>query len=143
MKAERGIGVARSGVSWVGPGCVVGGSLVGFRESQEGYNHAMREVLLAKGAELSVICARRRVRRLALFGSAARGEFDPSRSDVDLVAEFEVMGPREHADSFFGLIEDLQALLGAPIDLIEKKPIRNPYFRQAVEESQVVLFEAA
>ena len=103
----------------------------------------MRDVLLEKAAEVSGICGRRRVRRLALFGSAAKGRFDRSRSDVDLVAEFEAMDPREHADCFFGLIEDLQALLGVPVDLIEKKPIRNPYFRQAVEETQVVLFEAA
>ncbi len=103
----------------------------------------MKETLVAKSVELRAVCAKRHVHRLAVFGSAARGEFDSAGSDVDLVVEFEPMSPREHADSYFGLIEDLQALLGVAVDLVEKKPIRNPYFRQAVEETQVVLFEAA
>jgi predicted nucleotidyltransferase len=103
---------------------------------------AMRESLEAKAAEIAALCAKHRVRRLAVFGSTATGKHAPG-SDVDLLVEFGAMTPRQHAESYFGLIEDLHGLLGAPIDLVEKDPIRNPYFRQAVEETQVVLFEAA
>jgi predicted nucleotidyltransferase len=39
--------------------------------------------------ELRVLCRRFHVRRLDLFGSAARGDFDPERSDVDLLVEFD------------------------------------------------------
>jgi predicted nucleotidyltransferase len=53
------------------------------------------------------------------------------------------MSPAEHAHAYFGLQEDLERLFGMPVDLVEPGPIRNPYFRQAVEESQVVLFEDA
>ena len=53
------------------------------------------------------------------------------------------MPPRERADHFFGLQEDLEALLGAAVDLVEPGPIRNPHFRDAVEASRVLLFEAA
>ncbi len=53
------------------------------------------------------------------------------------------MAPREHADHFFGLEEDLEALLGVPTDLVEPGPMWTPDFRDAVEASRVLVFEAA
>ena len=53
------------------------------------------------------------------------------------------MPPRERADHFFGLREDLEALFVVPVALVEPGPIRNPYFRDAVEASRILLFEAA
>ncbi len=89
------------------------------------------------------LCRKHRVRRLALFGSGVSDGFDPASSVLDSLVEFQLMQPAEHADSYFNLEEDLRLLLGVPIDLVEPGSIRNPYFRQAVEQSQVVLFEAA
>ena len=100
-------------------------------------------ILSAKHAELARVCERHRVLRLSVFGSAAKDSFEPGRSDVDLLVEFDKMPPAEHAGHFFGLQEDLEALLGAPVDLVEPKPIRNPFFRQSVESGRVLLFEAA
>ena len=62
--------------------------------------------------ELGVLCRRFHVRRLDLFGSAARGDFNPERSDVDFLVEFE----RAHPDAlslrtYLGLKEALEALL--------------------------------
>jgi hypothetical protein len=39
------------------------------------------------------LCRHHDVRRLALFGSAAREDFDPLRSDVDFLMDFEPMAP--------------------------------------------------
>jgi len=94
--------------------------------------------------ELMALCARHRVRRLALFGSAVTGGFDPERSDLDFAVEFEMMPPKEHADAYFGLLEDLEQLLeGMRIDLIEYGPIRNPHFRRELDQTQVLLYQAA
>jgi predicted nucleotidyltransferase len=90
------------------------------------------------------LCAKHRVRRLAIFGSGATGEFEAQTgSDLDFLAEFVPMSPRDHAEAYFGLMEDLQRLLGVPVDLIEAGASRNPYFLEAVRNTQVVLFEAA
>jgi predicted nucleotidyltransferase len=83
------------------------------------------------------------VRRLSVFGSAASDHFVPGDSDVDLLVEFDLMLPTEHANHYFGLQEDMEDLLGAKVDLVELKPIRNPYFRQSIEAGRVLLFEAA
>ena len=93
--------------------------------------------------EIGRVCRKHRVRRLSLFGSATSERFAPSRSDVDVLVEFEKMVPTEHAGHYFGLQEDLEAVLRSPVDLVEAGPIRNPYFRQTVDASKVLLFEAA
>jgi uncharacterized protein len=82
-------------------------------------------------------------RRLALFGSAAAGLFDPASSDLDFVVEFEPLSPAQHADSYFGLQEDLKRVFRLPVDLVESGPIRNPYFKRAIEQTQVVLYAVA
>jgi predicted nucleotidyltransferase len=90
------------------------------------------------------LCAKHRARRLALFGSGAAGRFDAEEGgDLDFLVEFEPMSPRDHAQSYFGLMEDLQHLLAVPVDLVEAGAGRNPYFQEAVRNTQVVLFEAA
>ena len=103
----------------------------------------MNEIIKTKKAELAEICSKRRVKRLALFGSATRDDFDPQSSDLDFLVEFLPMPPAQHADSYFGLQEDLERLFSMPVDLVESPPIRNPYFREAIENTQVVLYEAA
>jgi predicted nucleotidyltransferase len=103
----------------------------------------MLPAVQAKAAELKDLCARRRVRRLAVFGSAAAGGFDPAMSDVDGLVEFHEMSPAERAESHFGLAEDMERLLGLPVDLVEDSTVRNPYLRRSVERTRVVLYEAA
>jgi predicted nucleotidyltransferase len=103
----------------------------------------MIQLVENKRSELAVICAHRGVRRLMLFGSAATGRFDAERSDLDFLVEFEPQAPARRADSYFGLMEDLQQLFGMPVDLVEPGPITNPYFREAVEKTQVLLYAAA
>jgi predicted nucleotidyltransferase len=114
--------------------------LIFFKCDSEG---GMNQVVQEKLKELVDLCKNRGVRRLALFGSAATDSFDRSSSDLDLVVEFKPMPPIQHADNYFGLMEDLQQLFQVPVDLIELEPIRNPFFRQVVSETQEVLYEAA
>ena len=93
--------------------------------------------------EIIRICRNRKVRRLAVFGSAAGDRFDPLESDLDLLVEFEAMSPADHAEQYFGLAEDLEKLFSRHVDLVEPGPIRNPYFRKSGEETQVELYAAA
>jgi predicted nucleotidyltransferase len=103
----------------------------------------MNPMIQSKITELANLCNRHHVRRLILFGSATSDQFEPTSSDLDLLVEFKPMLPVQHADNYFGLMEDLQRLFGVQVDLVEPGPIRNPYFRQAIEQTQVVIYEAA
>jgi predicted nucleotidyltransferase len=99
-------------------------------------------ILEKKALELQEICRRRQVQRLLLFGSAARGSFDPASSDLDFIVQFPKLSPAQHAECYFSLLEDLERLFGCSVDLVEPEPIRNPYFRQAVEQSQELIYAA-
>ena len=94
-------------------------------------------------AELSELCRRHHVLRLAVFGSATRHDFDPQRSDLDFLVDFESLTPGEHADSYFDLLEGLESLFDRRVDLVESSTLRNPYRRQEIEATQVVLHAAA
>lgn len=88
------------------------------------------------------LCEAHQVRSMALFGSAARADFDPERSDLDLAVDFLSMPPAEHARHYFALLEDLRALFERPVDLVESAAVRNPYLRARMESQQVVLYGA-
>lgn len=94
-------------------------------------------------AEIAALCRRFGVRRLDVFGSAARERgFDPSRSDLDFLVEFESQEPADAYRSYFGLKEAMERLLGRPVDLVTESAIRNPYLRASVEEGRKLLYAA-
>ena len=102
----------------------------------------MIEEISSRRKELEQLCRRFHVRRLDLFGSAARGDFDLARSDLDFLVEFLPIPPGGYADAFFGLKESLEQLFGRPVDLIADTAVRNPYFRESVERAKVPLYAA-
>ena len=90
--------------------------------------------------ELAEICRRHHVRRLEVFGSAASDNFDPEKSDIDFLVDYQLLPPSQHADAYFGLLNDLQSLFGHSIDLVEDKAIENPYFRASVDETRQPIY---
>jgi uncharacterized protein len=91
---------------------------------------------------LTELCRRFHVRSLFVFGSAARDDFDPDRSDVDLLVEFEPLPNGAYADAYFGLQEGLEALLGHETDLVTTSALRNPYVRADIERTRMLLYAA-
>jgi len=92
--------------------------------------------------ELAALCRRYRVRRLELFGSTAAGDDEPDKSDLDFLVEFAVLPPAGYADTYFGLLEELERLFARPVDLVVASTIRNPYFRASVERTKTLLYAA-
>ncbi len=94
--------------------------------------------------ELRRLCRRFHVRRLDVFGSAARADdFDPTRSDLDFLVEFDSQAPDALSlKTYFGFKEALEALFGRSVDLVEPGPVRNPYLKASIERSREPVFEA-
>lgn len=93
-------------------------------------------------AQLEALCCRFQVRRLSVFGSAATGDFSRGQSDLDFLVEFEPSVDTGYADRYFGLLESLEQLFGRSVDLVVASAIKNPYFRESVEQSEVLLYAA-
>jgi predicted nucleotidyltransferase len=93
--------------------------------------------------DIADLCRRHDVRRLEVFGSAAvDGAFDPESSDVDFLVDFDGEPGERYSARYFGLMEDLKALLGRDVDLVSDRSIRNPYFRASVDRSRRLVFAA-
>ncbi len=93
-------------------------------------------------AQLESLCRKYDVRRLDVFGSAVRGDFDPRNSDLDFLIEFNNFTIHNAADRYFDLLSDLEILFGRKVDLISDKAIRNPYFRRSVDAERINLYAA-
>jgi len=80
----------------------------------------LRRRLRERRAELLAAAARRGASNLRVFGSVARGD-DLAGSDVDFLVDFEAS--RSLVD-VAGLILELQAILGVPVDVVEASTLR-------------------
>jgi len=91
---------------------------------------------------IATLCRLHGVRKLEVFGSILRDDFDPERSDVDVLVEFE---PRKATSfsNFLGLKESLESLLGRPVDMLELRAIRNRRLRYYIEKSKSPVYAAA
>ena len=100
--------------------------------------------LISKNREaIADLCRRAGVRRLDVFGSAARvADFDPERSDLDFVVEFEPLPDGGRFESYFLLKEGLEGLLGRPVDLVTEGTVQNPYLRASIEKGREPLYAA-
>ncbi|MCH8273453.1 MAG: nucleotidyltransferase domain-containing protein [Armatimonadetes bacterium] len=93
-------------------------------------------------SEIHALCREYAVRLLELFGSAADGKFDPSKSDLDFLVEFGKSDKHGPTDQYFGLLFALEELFGRKVDLVSRRAIRNPYFLEAVNETKVFVYAA-
>jgi predicted nucleotidyltransferase len=78
------------------------------------------------------ICRVHGVRSLQAFGSILWDDFDPARSDVDVLVEFEATASNSFSN-FLDLKEALKALLKRPVDLVEPRAIRNRRLRYYID----------
>lgn len=91
--------------------------------------------------KIATLCRQYGVKRLDVFGSAVRDDFDPACSDVDVVARFDYdQYPTDPLGQFFGFKESLESLFDRPVDIISSKVIRNPYIRAEVERTRVNIY---
>jgi predicted nucleotidyltransferase len=92
---------------------------------------------------IAELCRRYCVRRLEVFGSAARGtDFDPETSDVDFLVEFSTVAGAPSLKAFFSLQTDLSRILGRSVDLAESAAIRNPYVQASINRTREVVYGA-
>ncbi len=92
--------------------------------------------------ELEATCREFSVRRLELFGSAARDDFDVESSDLDFLVEFDDPGPLGAFHQFFGFEIALSRVFNKSVDLSEFHLIDNPYLRRAIERDRTPVYES-
>lgn len=87
-------------------------------------------------------CKRFQVVRLDVFGSALRGDFEPGRSDIDFLVDFGPLSPYDKPDAYFGLLDELRAILGTEVDLVMIGALKNRYIREDVNRTKQQVYAA-
>jgi predicted nucleotidyltransferase len=109
------------------------------KRAHEKSEKAVLPLIGDRRAEIAALCRRFGVRRLTVFGSAARTtDFDPQRSDIDFVVVFERDGPS--LSEFLALRDALSATLGRPVDLVMDGSLRNPFVRAGIQRSAEIVY---
>jgi uncharacterized protein len=91
---------------------------------------------------VAALCRRASARRLDVFGSAARPDFDAQHSDLDFVVVFDDLPPVEYSNAYFALKEGLELIFARPVDLIVERAIRNPHFKSRVQAERQSVYAA-
>ena len=119
-----------------------GYSQFGTQLTSSGKLWPMHPAIAQYRASIAAICQRYRIRRLEVFGSAARGDdFNPASSDADFLVEF-ASDAAPGLNSFFGAKADLEQLLGRGIDLVEPGAVRNPYVLASINRNREAVYAA-
>lgn len=88
--------------------------------------------------KIAQFCRERGIRKMSLFGSVVRDDFDPARSDVDVLVEFLPGALNGVGWDYFGYGEELEAILGRKVDFCSKL---NKYLRPLVRKELVTIYE--
>ncbi len=93
-------------------------------------------------AEIRALCRRFGVKRLDLFGSAVLDHGTGPIGDLDFLVDLGDLSPEEYAETYFSLREALEELFSRPVDLVTVPSIRNPFFKQRLEQTRSTLYAA-
>ena len=85
------------------------------------------------------LCETHKVKSLYAFGSVLTDSFN-KESDIDLIVDFSNFEVEDYADNYFDFKFSLEDILKRPIDLLEEKAIKNPYFRQSVYQQRQLVY---
>lgn len=102
----------------------------------------MYEMTSEQRTRFEQLCRQYHVSRIDLFGSGARDDFDPERSDLDFLVEYEPDAPGSALDMYFGFKEDLEEIFGRSVDLVMAGAVRNPYILADIERFRRQLYAA-
>ena len=89
---------------------------------------------------LADFCRRWKLAEFSLFGSVLRDDFRPD-SDVDVLIQL-LPGEMMSIEKFMDMRDELNAMFGREVDLVEKPLLRNRFRRDEILRTRQVLHAA-
>jgi hypothetical protein len=102
----------------------------------------MVSVVSDKLDAIAALCRKYGVVSMYLFGSAVGSDFEPGRSDVDLLVDFGSMDGYTKAHAYFDLLDELREVLGTEVDLVMIGALKNRYIAAEIERTKQLLYAA-
>jgi len=92
--------------------------------------------------QIAALCRRHGVRRLEVFGSALRDDFDIEGSDVDVVAEFQPQPVGSGLRRYFDFKSGMGAVLNRAVDIVDLASMEDTRLKRIIERTKVPLYAA-
>jgi predicted nucleotidyltransferase len=103
----------------------------------------IKELIYNRYNDFTELCKNHRVKQIYAFGSSVSDNFDPEKSDIDLLVEIDEPDPIERGEKIISLWDKLEAFFKRKVDLLTNPNIRNPYLKQSVNETKVLIYDAS
>ena len=88
--------------------------------------------------KIAAFCRERGIHKMSLFGSVMRDDFDPERSDVDVLVEFQPGALNGVGWDYFGYGDELAEIIGHRVDFCSKL---NQRILPHVQKQMVTIYE--
>ena len=89
--------------------------------------------------QINELCVNHKVKSLYAFGSVLTTEFN-SNSDIDLIVDFKEIDVKDYADNYFDFKFSLQLIFNRSVDLLEEQAIKNPFFKQELNQKKELVY---
>jgi len=95
-------------------------------------------------AQIVALCEKHKVMQLYVFGSILTDKFNEN-SDVDFTVIFDrdALPLLVYGENYFDFKFALEDLLKRDVDLIEYQAVKNPYFKEELDETKQLIYGQA
>ena len=97
--------------------------------------------LIRNRDEFADLCKNHHVKQIYAFGSSVSGDFDPEKSDIDLLVEIDEPDPIEKGEKILSLWDKLETFFKRKVDLLTNLSIRNKILRDSIDSTKVLIYE--
>ena len=81
----------------------------------------------------SDICKNHGIKSLYAFGSSVTDQFNPQRSDIDLLVE--------KGEKLLSLWDKLEDFFQRKVDLLTQKSLKNPFLLENIDKTKILLYD--
>lgn len=95
-------------------------------------------------AQIAALCEKHKVLQLYVFGSALTDKFNKN-SDIDFTVIFDrdSLPLLVYGENYFDFKFALEDLFKRDVDLVEYSAIKNPYFKEELDETKQLIYGKA
>jgi predicted nucleotidyltransferase len=87
------------------------------------------------------LCKQHKVSKIYAFGSSVTNQFDPAKSDIDIVVALDVKDPIEYGETLLSLWDNLEIFFNRKVDLLTDDSINNPYLRKSIDATKKLIYD--
>ena len=86
------------------------------------------------------LCRSHKVSKIYAFGSSITQDFNPKKSDIDIVVKINIDDPADRGEALLSLWDKLEALFNIKVDLLTEDSIRNPYLKSSINRTKKLIY---